>query len=90
MVFLLLCLAAVWDPSLSPMKGPDREIAPKHSFKAHDGAVTVGWFLPYTADVPSLRNRMHVRTQEAVDARRQVVPPLCSHISPGNELTSRS
>lgn len=32
---------AVWDPSRSPTKGPDREIAPKHSFKAHDSAVHV-------------------------------------------------
>jgi hypothetical protein len=32
---------AVWDPSRSPMKGPDREIAAKHSFKAHDNGVQV-------------------------------------------------
>lgn len=32
---------AVWDPSRSVARGPDREMAPKHSWKAHDGGVAV-------------------------------------------------
>ncbi|KAL4855688.1 hypothetical protein ACK3TF_003771 [Chlorella vulgaris] len=49
---------AVWDPSRSPMKGPDREIAAKHSFKAHDNGVqAMAYFLSYTekAEPPVLR-----------------------------------
>jgi hypothetical protein len=49
---------AVWDPSRSATKGPDREIAPKHSFKAHDSAVhAMTYFLTYTEkpDPPVLR-----------------------------------
>jgi hypothetical protein len=42
---------AVWDPSRSATKGPDREIAPKHSFKAHDSAVHVS--APAAAGAPS-------------------------------------
>lgn len=33
---------AVWDPSRASVKGADREMAPRHAFKAHDSGVTVG------------------------------------------------
>lgn len=32
---------AVWDPSRTPVRGADRELAPRHSFKAHDNGITV-------------------------------------------------
>lgn len=32
---------AVWDPSLTAVRGADREMSAKHSFKAHDSGVAV-------------------------------------------------
>ncbi|KAL4432170.1 hypothetical protein ABPG77_005932 [Micractinium sp. CCAP 211/92] len=40
---------AVWDPSRTPVRGADRELAPRHSFKAHDNGITaMTYFLAYT------------------------------------------
>jgi WD40 repeat protein len=45
---------AIWDPSRSPARGPDREMSPKVSYKAHDGSVnSVALFLAHDDGTPA-------------------------------------
>ena len=48
----------VWDPSRTSARGTDREVGPKHAFKAHDSAISsMTYFQCYTQrpDPPPLR-----------------------------------
>jgi hypothetical protein len=45
---------AVWDPSRTIARGTDREMAPKHTFKAHDSAVKgMALFTAYMDETPT-------------------------------------
>ena len=55
---------AVWEPSSSTIKLPDREIAAKTSFKAHDGEVLSAVLLASPADAPD-SGHLHLVTSGA-------------------------
>lgn len=43
---------AVWEPSVSTIKLPEREITAKHSFKAHDGEILSAALIASPSDSP--------------------------------------
>jgi hypothetical protein len=44
---------AIWDPSRTPVRGSDREMAPLKSFKGHESGIKdAAFFISYTGDKP--------------------------------------